>query len=167
MNLIIDSITISTLSALGINQTYSQVNNGVLLRMMDGSAIKQKSWGKEKTVISSNGWIPAGISGINFDNAIIVDCIAQKAIVSASNIITIPGTSRPDLDPWGIALVNDAWVDVGSSFAAGVLTIDVTSGATQYQARWMPRYTMFFDEPETETDSQGNVFNWSLSGQES
>ena len=166
MNLIIDGLEISDLSALGIKQTFAPVNNGSLLRMADGTAVKQKVWGKLKTTISAMGWIPDGLSGINFDNSVTVDCIAQRSIVSSSNAIAIPGTVRPDADPWGIALVNGQWQDVGSTFASGTLTIDVTAGATQYQARWMPRLTLYCNEPETETDSEGNVFNWSITGEE-
>lgn len=166
MNLIIDGLEISDLSALGIKQTFEPVNNGSLLRMADGTAVKQKVWSKLKTTISAVGWIPDGLSGINFGNAVTVDCIAQQSITSSSNIISIPGTVRPDIDPWGIAKVNGQWQDVGSTYASGMLTIDVTAGATLYQARWMPRLTLFCNEPETETDTEGNIFNWSITGEE-
>ena len=166
MNLIIDGIEITTLSSLNLKQTYSQVSNGTLLRMMDGTGVKQKAWGKVETTIAGNGWIPDGMTGIDFDNEVVVDCIANRSITSTNNVIAIPGSVRADVEPWAIAFVDGDWVSVGSSFVGGTLTVDVTPGATIYQARWMPSMIMFFDEPETETDRQDNVFSWSLSGQE-
>ena len=167
MNLIIDGIEVTFRSTTALKQTCSPVNNGVLLRMADGTAIKQTpAWGKLKTQISASGWLPDGLSGVDFDSPVVVDCIANRSITSASNIIAIPGTVRPDSDPWSVALVNDKWVNVGSSFAAGTLTIDVTSGATKYQANWMPSLTLLCNGIENETDNSGGLFGWSLSGEE-
>ncbi|MCP3849776.1 MAG: hypothetical protein GY694_06000 [Gammaproteobacteria bacterium] len=167
MNLIIDGIEVTFRSSLELKQTYSPVNNGTLLRMADGTAIKQTpAWGKLRTEITSSGWLPDGLSDVDFNDSVIVDCVANRSITSDSNAIAIPGTPRPDLDPWGVALVNDKWVDVGSSFAGGTLTIDVTAGATKYQARWMPRLTLFCNGIETETDNSEAVYSWTLSGEE-
>lgn len=167
MNLIIAGVEITFLSSSDLKQSLSPVDNGTLLRMADGTAIKQvPAWGKLKTQISGSGFLPEGLSGIDFDSAVAVDCIANRSITSASNAIAISDTVRADTDPIGLAYVGNQWEDVGSSWAGGVLTIDVTAGATLYQARWMPRLTMFCDEPETETDRAGAVFSWSISGEE-
>ena len=167
MNLIIDGIEVSFRSSLDLKQTYAPINNGTLLRMADGTAIKQTpAWGKLKTEISASGWLPDGLSGVDFDDSVVVDCVANRSIASATNAIAIPGTVRPDLNPWGLALVNGQWVDVGSTFATGTLTIDVTAGATQYQARWMPRLTLFCNGIETETDNTQAVYGWTLYGEE-
>lgn len=167
MNLIIDGIEVTFRSTTDLKQTYSPVNNGVLLRMANGDGIKQTpSWGKLKTEISSSGLLPDGLSGVDFDSTVIVDCIANRSITSTSNAIAILGTVRPDIDPWGVAFVNGKWVNVGSSFLAGTLTIDITAGATKYQASWMPRLTLLCNGIENETDNSGGVFGWSLYGEE-
>ncbi len=168
MNLIIDGIEITFRSTTELKQTYSPVNNGTLLRMADGTGLKQyPAWGKLKTQITASGWLPDGLSGVDFNSSVIVDCVANRSITSDSNIITIPGTARPDLDPWGVALVNGAWVmNVGSSYAGDTLTIDITANATKYQARWMPRLVLYCNGIETETDNTEAVYGWSLSGEE-
>jgi len=167
VNLIIDSVEITFHSSLDLKQTLKPVNNGTLLRMADGTAVKQTpAWGKLKTEISASGWLPDGLSAVDFNNSVVIDCIASRSITSAINAIAIPGTVRSDTDPVGVAFVGHQWVDVGSSFAGGTLTIDVTAGATLYLARWFPRLTLFCDQEETETDRSSANYTWSLSGEE-
>ncbi len=166
MNLIIGGVEVTFLSAYDVNQKLSPVTNGTLLRMADGSAVKQRTWSKTRTTISASGLIPEGLQGVDFDNPIIIDCIAERSITSASNIIAIADTVRTDKDPIGMAYVNGTWENVVSTWVIGTLTIDVTAGATLYQARWMPRLTMYFDEPEPTTDISNATFSWSLDGEE-
>jgi hypothetical protein len=167
VNLIIDGVEITLRSAIELKQTYSPVEPGVVLRKADGSAIKQvPSWSKLKTEISGSGWLPEGLSGVDFSDSVVVDCVGQRSITSDSNAIAISDTVRPDVDPWGIAFVNGHWVDVGSSWAGGTLTIDVISAATLYQARWFPRLTLLCSEPATETDHNNATYGWTLTGEE-
>jgi len=167
MDLIIDGVEVTFISATELKQTYSPVNNGVILRMADGSAVKQTpSWGKLKTEITGSGWLPEGLSGVDFSSSVVVDCVAYRSITSSSNAIAISDTVRADTDPTGEAYVNGQWQSVGSSWAAGTLTIDVTSGATLYQAKWFPRLTLYCDEPETETNLSDAEYSWKIYGEE-
>ena len=55
------------------SQTYEPLQASNILRMSDGSAVKQTAWtDKLKINTTGTGWAPVGLTGLNFENALLL-----------------------------------------------------------------------------------------------
>jgi len=166
MNLIINDLIINDLAVFNLIQSYSHSSDGVIYPMSDGSSIKVSPDHGDKltTTISGSGICPAAIDGLDYSVDMIIDCMQQRSISSASNAITIPGIIRPDQAPEGFAVVDGVPVLTNSSMIENVITIDVVAGNQGYIAAWLPRLTMLCSKPDQSKDITGKEYSWSLTG---
>lgn len=166
MNIIIDNIILDNVAGFEIKQSYRTLNDGIVLRMIDGTGIKQNSWTKVETVISGSGWVPDGLQNVDFRSSVVIDCIEPISITQASNVFTLPTNRRSDVTPYALAYTSTGWVNTASSLVTNTLTATTVSGATAYMGIWFPKLTVFCNSPAYNLDTSSGTFNWSITGQE-
>lgn len=139
------------------------------IRTGDGTGIKQTSWsGKLRTVLSGEGWVPAGLSNLDYTGSMTLKCGAPRALTSASNVITLPTSRRSDTGfaPYGAAIVAGAEVVSSASLASDDLTITTVSGASAYIAYYFPQITVLAKAPDQSGDLTTGTYRWSLEAEE-
>ena len=166
-SLVIGGIEIPIRAAQGLTQNYTPVQAVSRLRMGDGSLVQQSSWaGKLNTSIDADGIMPAGIHTLDYSQSIIIKCIAERVVASASNVITVPSARRADYGVVGRALVGDNWQATAVTLATDTATLTVVADAVQYQAIYWPELVCFCDPPAETRNARTNDYGWSLTGEQ-
>lgn len=155
------------------NQNYEELLGGAssLLRMSDGSLVKQTAWNgnkKLKVVTSGSGWAPLGLGGLNFASSLLLKCANPLAITDASNVILLPPDRRTDTDyiPIGFAVVNEQLIETPLVLSVDTATLDVVANATAYRVHYWPEITVFVKEPPEDWSKSGNSHGWSFEAEE-
>lgn len=157
---------------LELSQSYNIEQAARVTRHADGSARKQTAWGgKLKTTLSGSGWIPPGLSMLDYSASMEMSCIAPRGVTGTSNAITIPAARRADagFEPWAIAHVDGARVDtvIESIDGSDLATLTAVSGASHYTVFYYPKITVFADPPtQQEHDVMADNFRWQLEARE-
>jgi hypothetical protein len=172
-------VVIPITSAHSFSQTYAPLGGSVVLRMLDGGAVKQQHWEKIRTGISGEGVLPPGIENLSFKDPLVLKCGAVRGTTSVSPTgIAIPVERRSDAGflPEGFAWVPDtsepslgAWVSTSIVINAGppdTADLGAVAGATQYRITYFPEITVFADPPEVETDVHGKAVSWSIDAEQ-
>jgi hypothetical protein len=169
-------IAVAAEAVVGFAQSYEPLGGVARLRMMSGAAVQQVHWRRLRTVLSGDGWWPAGLDGLDYDAQLTLACAAPRSIRSASNVIVLPAGRRADAGytPIGHALLTGAGTQVGGgdlvptpvSMGGDTATLTVVSGAAGYQVTWWPVLIVFADPPTAETDARGATHRWSLTAEE-
>lgn len=151
---------------IGFKQTYSEVQQKTIHRMMDGTARPQGTFYKLKTTLTGSGYSVHGLDGLDYDNpaGLVLKCAEPRSIGSSSNVIIIPAARRSDAgyEPIGIAIVNNRRVFVGiASVSGNQYTVEARVGATAYQVAYYPEITVIAHRPT----SSGDLF-WSIEAEE-
>jgi len=141
-------IPIPMLATLGVTQTYVPAVRETILAMGDGTLDKQTlsgTEGKVTTTVSADGLIPPGLTGLTYEDSLVLKCGVPRDIVSVSNIITIPSLRRTDANyiPWGRAFVNDVPVNTPVALDVNEATLTVVAGASAYQVMWYPQFYVY------------------------
>ena len=155
-------------AALDFRQSYESIGGYSTRRMTDGTLVKQGQWLKLKTTIQANGWIPAGLDGLDYSQSLVMQCVSPKSIVSASNVMTLPAARRADsgYDPAGWALVAGEWVSTPVNLVVNTATLTIVSGATQYRVMFYPEISVLADPPRQAGDMSGAQYSWQLTAEE-
>jgi len=151
-------------------QSYDVLTSSSILRMSDGSAIKQTAWGgKLKINTSGSGWAPLGFTGLNFENPLLFKCAKPRALDGATEIITLPAARRTDsgYTPIGFAVVDNELVETPiDSLVANVATLITVANATAYRVHYWPEISVFVKEPAENWNKSGNSHGWSFEAEE-
>lgn len=168
--LVVDGIEIPTYASLEIAQRYERISASYAARMRSGTRKQRTIWGnKLRTTISGSGVIPVGLSNLTTEAPVVIKCIGHRGILSTSRNIALPaGAWRSDAgsEPYGRALVGEKWVELIGTMVSDTLQLPDTSGATQYEAVYLPELTVFIDAPADDHPQHGPVFAWTLSAEE-
>jgi hypothetical protein len=135
-----------------------------VLRMSDGAGIKQQHWERMSGSISGEGWMPPGLAGLDYSGPLELRSTQVQNMVGAGLAFELTGTPRPDVAPWGHALVGDQWLRTACTYEDGVATLAAVPGATLYQACWMPVFSVFCSRPAQ--GQGGGSHSWSISWEE-
>ncbi|MEB2328110.1 MAG: hypothetical protein OZ926_14805 [Pseudomonas sp.] len=136
------------------------------LRMSDGALITMTHWERMSGSISGNGWMPPGLHGLDYRQPLELRSTKVHSIVGAGLAHTLRGTPRPDVAPWGQALVGDDWIDTPCTVLDGVATLSAVLGATLYKVCWMPVYSVKARRPSETQDSGTASHSWSITWEE-
>jgi len=165
--LIIGGIEVPLRSSHTLEQTYSPIQSTSKRRMSDGALSVQTAWsGKILTEINGSGQFPAGLQSLDYSGNLVVKCIAERTITSASNVIDVPAKRRSDYGVEGRALVGSAWQSTPVTMSTDEATLTAVADATAYQALYWPELTCSFDPPEESNRVRGTGNTWSLRGEE-
>jgi len=151
------------------NQSYEGLTAAGILRMSDGTGIKQTAWNdKIKIQTSGNGWAPVGLTGLDFEQSMLFKCAIPRAIDDATINITLPTTRRTDINftPLGFAVVNNSLVETTINIVSNDATLGAVSGATAYRVHYWPELTVFVTEPPENWARSGNSFDWSFEAEQ-
>lgn len=163
------SVAIPMHAALDLEQTYEDIGPTTILRMMDGAGVLQGTWSRLRTTISGSGAIPVGISGLDRYVQHTLKCVAERAIDSPSNAITLPVTRRTDAgyEPFGLAVMADQTiVQSPASLAGNALTITPVAGAIGYRATWWPQLTVWLLPWQERKDHMQAQTGWQITCEE-
>lgn len=147
-------------------QSYDGLGGASLGRLHGGAAVKMRHWRRTAITISGAGWMNPGLDGLDYDSALELRCTHPQSVTSASTTIALTGTPRPDVAPWGMALVGDQWVPTPCAVADGVATLTPVAGAELYQVAWMPVFQVFCERPPTGLDAGAGSFSWTITAEE-
>jgi hypothetical protein len=165
--LIIGGIEVPLKASYGLSQDYEPVQAVNRPRMMDGSLKQQTAWsGKLKTVISGNGNMPPGIDTLDYSSAITIQCIAEQAVSSVSNLISVPSARRADYGVEGRALVAGVWQSTPVSLSVDTATLTIVPGATLYQAVYWPELVCYCDPPSQKRNARTSSYSWQIQAEE-
>lgn len=169
-SLLIGGLVIPDLAALDLQQTYDPIGGETTLRTLTGAGIKQMTWAKLRTTIQGGGWMPHGLTGLDYSQQLAVACIVPRGIVcNGSRQATLPAARRADAgyEPWGLALMPDGSAQVSAASLAGnVATVTAVTNAIAYQALYHPLLTCWVTRP-SETGTRGDAtYAWQISAEE-
>jgi hypothetical protein len=165
--LIVGGIEIPLRASLTLTQTYEPQQAVTRLRMADGSLVQQISWrDKLLTSIDGSGTIPAGLHLIDFTSPVVIKCVAERVVTSASNVIDIPSARRTDYPPEGRALLNGKWQSTPVVMSVDEATLTIVTGATQYQCIYWPEITCYCDPPKETRGVRNADYGWMITGEQ-
>lgn len=154
-------------SAESLHQTYRPVEARYRDRMANGSLRQQVAWsGKVATEIRGDGRQPQALDGLDYDQPIVISCVARRARQAAGPSIALPAARRADLAPVGFAIVGGQLVATAMVMAGDTANLTPVTGAEAYQAHYFPILTVYAAPPEEEAESNGVVYGWRLSAEE-
>lgn len=150
------------------SQTYETFGGETLLRCASGRGIKQRGWIKLRTQLDGEGWIPEGLTALDYTSQLNLKCVAPRGVmgVGISNVITIPSARRSDIDPRGYGIVNGNRVFSTTTMAGDVATVASVINATGYLVEYWPELTVYAKEPDTRFTEANKTYSWSLTAEE-
>lgn len=164
INLFLNSVEIGFDSSHSISQQYAPIEATTVLRMSDGSALKQTAYsGKTRITTSGTGRNPLPTDGLNYASQIAMKCVDPVTEYSASNTITLPASRRSDVDSIGFAVVNGRSVRTSISISGNTATLTTVAGATGYEVIYYPTFNVFIKKPQTGSTTRTlNSRSWSF-----
>lgn len=162
--MILGGIKVSYDASHSISQDYEPMASESILRMANGTGVKQTIWsGKTKIITRGQGRFPPGLRGLDYSASMVLECVTPVAIDSVSNVITVPSARRSDIDLMGLALIDGRSVHAGVSLSGNTATLNTVSGAAAYQVLYFPKFTVFASRPtENNSARQWGQHGWNL-----
>lgn len=154
------------LHAGAVQQQYSTEGGYTDVRLSDGSLVRMSHWTKEVITLSGQGWMGPGLNELDYTEPLELRCTAPKSNTGPSNVLTIPENVRPDVPPWGHALVGDYWKETPATASGTTAACTPVTGATQYRVSWMPWYWVLCNPPQEATDPGAGDVAWQFTAQE-
>lgn len=164
MNFYLNDISIPIKAGLEFNQTYELIGGSVTQRMQSGKAVKQTHFRKLRTTLSGQGWVPAGLDGLDYNNPVVLKCALPRSIGSVSNQFTIPAERRQDagFEVKGYALIGSELIETAFTLNANIAVLNSVMGASSYQVHYYPEIIVFAEPPQTQGNVSDAEFSWSL-----
>lgn len=168
MNFELGGISIPIRAGLEFSQSYEMIGGTVTQRMQSGRAIKQTHFNKIRTSLSGQGWLPAGLDGLDYSVPQLLKCAAPKSISSLANQMTVPAARRSDVgfEPRGYALVAGELVMTDITMNADVASLVTVPGASTYHVHYYPELLVFAEPIQTQGNMTGAEFSWTLTCEE-
>lgn len=149
-------------------QSYNPEGGMTDTRLSSGQLVRMIHWQRETITISGQGWMGAGLDALDYTQPLELRCTAPKNATSPSNVIQLPDTVaiRPDVPPWGHALVGRSWVPTPATLSGTTGVCVPVPGASTYRFSWMPVFMVLCRPPAEALDAgQGNA-SWSFTAQQ-
>lgn len=144
-----------------------QLEGSAVVRMSNGAGVKMTHWaGKAAGSISGSGWMPPGLDGLDFSQALELRCTKQESVTTTATTVILGGTPRPDVKPWALALVRGQWIGTACHYSEGVVTITPVPGALLYSVAWLPVYWVFAAKPRSSLSAGSAAHGWTLDWEE-
>ncbi len=136
-----------------IIQRFEPIGGEVILRMMSGLGVKQMTFNKKRITTSGTGWVPTGLSSLDFSVTHEIACIVPETLPAdfTTRSVELPDFYREDDGhiPYGLAQMPDGQT-VASTVTIGeelVATVDEVDGAVAYQVAYYPLVTCWLMRP--------------------
>ncbi|HBS81000.1 MAG: hypothetical protein CMK99_13660 [Pseudomonas sp.] len=136
------------------------------VRLSGGALVSMTHWERMSGSISGNGWMPPGLDGLDYSQPLELRSTKVKSVSGTGLSYTLTSTPRPDVAPWGMALVGELWIDAACSVTDGVATLTAVPGASGYRVCWMPIYSVKAKRPSESQDNGTGSHSWSITWEE-
>lgn len=166
--LIVDGVEVPVQASHRLRQSYETLEAKERRRFLGGGLWQRRTWsGPLLTRIEGDGIAPPGIQNLDTANPIQIACIESRGVNSVSNVIVLPSDRRSDVgsQPFGFAVVDEAFVPTPVALVGDTATLTPVIGAVQYQARYFPLLTVLAD-PLQEDFARGTGHHWMLTAEE-
>jgi hypothetical protein len=139
-----------------------------MLDTADSVAIKQTHFNKLRTVLSGQGWVPAGLDGLDYSIPLLLKCAAPRSVSSTNTQFTIPANRRNDsgFEPKSFAVVSGNLTETEITLNADIVNLDTVTGALTYQIYYYPEILVFAESPQVQGNMTGAEFSWTLTCEE-
>jgi hypothetical protein len=152
------------LSAEGLTQRYDALGGGAILRLADGTGIRQHRWRRLATTVAGSGILPAALAGIDWDAPLLLGCIASRALHTSGAPVALPAARRADAPVFALAVLDGGYLLRPTPVALDEDLASVTPvpGAVAYQVHYYPLLTVLSDGPRETWDALGAAAGWEL-----
>ena len=164
-------VTIYPAEGHELSQTYDNEEGSRIMRMLEGTGIKQFHWSKLRTTISGTGWLPAPLRSIDFTASLTLKCAAHLSATDTDVTVVIPSARRTDIGTSGAICAHAILAD-GSAVATGIdnvatdtVTCVAVATAVAYRVRYCPQITVFAELSEDISRSSA-TWSWTLDCEE-
>lgn len=167
--LVLGGVAIRQAKGIGpIRQRYEPIGGETILRLSKGTAVKMAHWSKTATTASGSGYLGPGLDGLDYNQPLELLCVAPREMIGTSPQFSLPSAEqrRPDVAPWGWALVGDSWRDVAVQMDGDAAALEPVVGASAYRVFWLPRLVVLTSGISSEFDENTGLRDWSLSAEE-
>ncbi len=159
INLKLNGVEICLNSSQTISQDFEPLSGETILRMVDGTGVKQQSWANKTRIVSrGSGEIPLPLLGVDYSQLMILDCCSPQSAYSATTTVTLPpgftlsavnyNSFRSDVSMIGHAIVKGKLEHAAiTNLTGNVVTLATVSGATGYQITYWPKFLVFASKP--------------------
>jgi len=167
VSLEIGGVVIPQLSAIEIEQEYTEIAARDSSRLADGSAyVRTLHSGKLSTQIKGAGWSQSAIDAIDFDATHVIKCVQARSVYTATTSATLPSARRSDYAPFALAIVGDGLTETSVSMGGDTATITPVSGASGYLVQYYPEFTAVITAYKTGIKTQNAEYSWQLTAEE-
>lgn len=149
-----------------VQQEYSAESGTTDARLSNGRLVRMHHWRKESITLSGQGWMGAGLDGLEYSQPLELRCTQPKSITTGALSAELTSAPRPDVEPWAMAKVQGDWVSTQCSLAGAVASITPVAGASAYRVSWMPMYTVLCQPPREALDPSSANYQWSFTAKE-
>ncbi|GAF87355.1 unnamed protein product, partial [marine sediment metagenome] len=96
MNFILGGLPVPLYAAANFQQDYETFGGFSDVRLAGGGVVRQTNWQKIRTSLSGDGWIPDGLSDLDYSSYMTLSSGAPRSKAAPSNVITITADRRTD-----------------------------------------------------------------------
>ena len=159
-------IAIYVQSGYELTQSYEDYEGSEVMRMLEGTGIKQTHWGKLRTTITGIGLLPNAINQLDFSASHTLKCAVARAVMDVDETVTLPTARRTDIDPCAQAVLPDGTM-VGTPVVVvdDIATWTTVATAIRYQVWYWPQVTVFAKFTEN-VDRDKAEWTWTLEAEE-
>ncbi|OBY60464.1 hypothetical protein [Pseudomonas sp. AU12215] len=167
--LVLGGVSIIQHAGVGpIRQRYEPIGGSSVLRLSGGTGIKMTNWSRTATTVSGTGYLDPALDALDYAQPLELLCVKPRAMIGTGRQFSLPPAEqrRPDVAPWGWALVRDQWIDVLVQMQGDAAELQDVAGATAYRIQWLPRLVVLASPLSSEFDEGTGLYDWSLSAEE-
>ncbi|MFI4938431.1 MAG: hypothetical protein ACHQJ6_07990 [Candidatus Berkiellales bacterium] len=117
--------------------------------MQSGKTVKQTHFKRLRTTLSGQGWVPAGLDGLDYSEPLLLKCAVPRSIFSRGYHIAIPSNRRSDsgFEPKAYAILVGKLVEIPHKIQADLLIIEGLTEAAFYQIQYYPEIMVYAEVP--------------------
>lgn len=162
----IGGITIYPPEGHELTQTYQNEEGSEIMRMLQGSGIKQFHWSKLKTTISGTGFVPTALNDLSFQGSYTLKCAAAKSARDVDVTVELPAARRTDVTSCAFGVLSDGThVPTSVNIVTNTATCGSVTNAVEYRVWYYPQVTVFAVYSEDISRDQA-TWSWSLECEE-
>lgn len=168
MNFELGGISVPILAKLDFTQTYESIGGTTIQRMQSGRGLKQTNFCKLKTILTGQGWFPAGLDGLDYSQPLLLKCAAPRSISSRNNRIVVPKARRKDngFESKAYGLVKGMLIESVLTFQEDIAMIEPVQLADSYQLNYYPELTVFAEPIQVQANMSSAEISWTIVAEE-
>lgn len=135
-------------------------------RRSGGALVVMVHFRKAVITISGAGLMGLGFDGLDYDQPLELRCTAARTLSTTALTGVIPGTIRPDQEPWATARVGNREIPTPVDMDDNAFTLTPVVGATGYRVSWMPSFMVRCRPPVEAMQQAQYPCSWTFTARE-